>query len=570
MAITLSDVNKSLRQQTVILEQTNTNIENTNTSIKSLADKLAESFAKDKADRLQQIEDRSEALAKKVPKTTDVKLPSGFTAGALQGIGITPLQNFLGDFFGSFFGEVLGRGNLFGKLAGAISLGAGKLIKWGAIGSLIAAFFGDEIINWLDPDGDGVANLPGGIELDLRDPLILAGLTLAAGAITRALVGFVVGSFTALGATGLAALFGAAGFKKLEDIMKKAAEKTTPKVVKRITRTRTNLRSDEIAPGEKIKPDIIEERTPRPVTTEPTPAITERRARLNEAQQVVRNNLLNLPEEYTYNNGILRERSTGRIVSATEVTPKILERTASTTDLTGTGMRGLGYALSPAEQLTQDIAERAAQSKVAPVSAAGKAVSGALRVLGSTAGLAVQLALLPSDLADGTAQAFIIEPYNDMVQAMQEGRPLAEILRHHNTLKERARIYPEVITEYGLDNILSLTPEEIDSATSMLFAQRAGQIYTSRRAQGLAPATAPIGRVSSARLAGQYGSIQVGQELSAMDVMQLENARIQVVPVPVPSAPAPAQNNGGGGMYVLPPAPTTDLLDGINTQMIAP
>lgn len=95
-----------------------------------------------KKDRLKAEEDRQEALRKRNPIR---QFAGGFAQGSgLAGLssGMSWMGNFMSNFLGDFFGEVLSHG---GKLARGLGLGAGKLIKWGAIGGLIATYFDDEI-----------------------------------------------------------------------------------------------------------------------------------------------------------------------------------------------------------------------------------------------------------------------------------------------------------------------------------------------------------------------------------------------------------------------------------------
>lgn len=110
-------------------------------------------------------------------------------------------------------------------------LGAGRGL---ALGGAIGSAFGDDLANiitgWL---GTNVINAPnplalfgvgpGTIPIDLNNPLIQDALGLAAGAIALTLVRAVGGVFVKLGALGLAALFTAGGFPKLAELMRKAA-----------------------------------------------------------------------------------------------------------------------------------------------------------------------------------------------------------------------------------------------------------------------------------------------------------------------------------------------------------
>lgn len=87
--------------------------------------------------------DREEAKREKQKtraRGSSASSPSGFRAGVSQGLGLTSLADFASNALGSLLGGVTGAG-----LAAAAGIGAGKLIKKGAIGGLVYAFADDAI-----------------------------------------------------------------------------------------------------------------------------------------------------------------------------------------------------------------------------------------------------------------------------------------------------------------------------------------------------------------------------------------------------------------------------------------
>lgn len=136
---TLAEINQTLQMQVELMVQQGKSVEKTSKDIASLKDKIAQSLIQQKADRLDNIETKREAKSKKDKISA---MPSGFLAGLSKGTGVS----WLGDLIGGVFGSLLGKGgSLVGMLTGAIGLAAGKLLVWGAIGTLIATFFGDEL-----------------------------------------------------------------------------------------------------------------------------------------------------------------------------------------------------------------------------------------------------------------------------------------------------------------------------------------------------------------------------------------------------------------------------------------
>ena len=124
----------------------------------------------------------------------------------MQGTGVAGLADMLSNIIPAGLG---------GMLSGAIGLAFGKLFKGAVVGGLIATFFGDEIMAWVrstfDKDADGKIFEGMPFELNLDNPLTIAGLTLATGVIANALVGFVAKGLLKLGVKGIAKLFAGVG-----------------------------------------------------------------------------------------------------------------------------------------------------------------------------------------------------------------------------------------------------------------------------------------------------------------------------------------------------------------------
>lgn len=217
-----------------------------------------------------------------------------------------------------------------------------------------------------------------------------------------------------------------------------------------------------------------------------------------------------------------------------------------------TTMRGLGYVVNPAAQGAFDAAEvlsrTAAGSKVAPVAVLGRLGLGALRVAGSGAALALQFAVYPSDLMDGTVVGSVITPYNDMVNAMMEGKSRSVIISHFDKFKKQLNAFPELRKQFPeLFDVAKLTNEQIMTSTSLMYTKNTGKIYTSTMAFGTATgrSTVGVGSVSSSGFginsAGEIsqGAVLSGSELNALDMISEKN-RLQGGLLY-----APTVNNGG-------------------------
>lgn len=194
MATTLADINKTLIEQ-------NKSLEDTSEGINSLVDKISAQMETAEKTNLKQLEEKRESSKARV-----VNRPKGLVEGFMQGTGVAGLADMLSNIIPAGLG---------GMLSGAIGLAFGKLFKGAVVGGLIATFFGDEIMAWVkttfDKDADGKIFEGMPFELNLDNPLTIAGLTLATGVIANALVGFVAKGLLKLGVKGIAKLFAGVG-----------------------------------------------------------------------------------------------------------------------------------------------------------------------------------------------------------------------------------------------------------------------------------------------------------------------------------------------------------------------
>ena len=207
---TLAEINQTLLQQVELMTEQGKSIQKTSDSIAAVKKSIANVLIQQRSDRLDEIETKREAKKKQEVITR----PSGFLQGFSQGTGFS----WLSDFFGSVFRSLLGTGgSLLGKLTGFIGLAAGKLLVWGAIGGLIANFFGDEIKAFAEKFKEIT-----GIDIDAElektgyKEEILAAVTVALGAltlgVTKALAKLTGRALFALGSAGLGMLgFGPKG-----------------------------------------------------------------------------------------------------------------------------------------------------------------------------------------------------------------------------------------------------------------------------------------------------------------------------------------------------------------------
>lgn len=194
MTTTLADINKTLIEQ-------NKSLDETSEGINSLVDKISAQMDVSEKNNLKQLEEKRETRKARV-----VKRPSGLKEGFMQGTGVSGLAEMLSNIIPAGLG---------GMLSGALGLAFGKLFKGAVVGGLIATFFGDEIMAWVrstfDKDADGKIFEGMPFELNLDNPLTIAGLTLATGVIANALVGFVAKGLLNLGVKGIAKAFSGVG-----------------------------------------------------------------------------------------------------------------------------------------------------------------------------------------------------------------------------------------------------------------------------------------------------------------------------------------------------------------------
>lgn len=175
----LAAINKTLQKQVELLVQQKEYVEDTANSMNAIKQKIADILSQQKSDRLKQEEEKIEARRSKRVKADT---PMGLRAGLAQGTGLSWMSDFMSNFFGNLFGT---GGGLIGKLTGVLGLAAGRLIKWGVIGTLIATYFSDEIVaafetieEWTGVDFQKILS---------ESPLLSAALTFAAGAVVSAM-----------------------------------------------------------------------------------------------------------------------------------------------------------------------------------------------------------------------------------------------------------------------------------------------------------------------------------------------------------------------------------------------
>ena len=143
-------------------------------------------------------------------------------------------------------------------------------------------------------------------------------------------------------------------------------------------------------------------------------------------------------------------------------------------------------------------------------------VSKGMGFISSTAGLAGQLMITPSALADGTMTGKIVGTYNDMIVAMmQGGEDAIDIIEdRHKTLKELAPNVPEL----DLGPILNMNSEELLDATKALYDRTRNRLHvpTAQQTTGSSRAMGQTGRGGFA-----------GDETNALDAMSDTAAKLQ-------------------------------------------
>lgn len=190
-----------------------------------------------------------------------------------------------------------------------------------------------------------------------------------------------------------------------------------------------------------------------------------------------------------------------------------------------TGLRGLNLLdpIGQAEEAARVTASIASRSSTTTGANIARVAGTTARVLGSGPLLAAQLALMPSDLADGTRTGFGAKTYNDMILMMREGGPskIEDIKLLHNNLKQ---LEPWVIDELGLKDVANMTGKQLEEAAVVLHDQfKADNItrtksYAGARAAGYAGR----GRFASSGADLQSGVIPYTPPPKSSEMKQLE------------------------------------------------
>ena len=198
---TLADINATLQMQTEAIgrqaDATTKSNEILDVVRQRISDMLAIEQNNQKERRRSDERDRKTAIENKreQSKTT---IPKGFMSGVAQGTGFSWISDFVGGLFGR-------GGPLLGMLTGALGLAAGKLIKWGAIGGIIATYFGDEITTVFDKIEEWT-----GFDLEKaisENPLLGAAATIIGGSLVDTIFSNVM-SWSLTGLTKLTGLIG--------------------------------------------------------------------------------------------------------------------------------------------------------------------------------------------------------------------------------------------------------------------------------------------------------------------------------------------------------------------------
>jgi hypothetical protein len=173
-----------------------------------------------------------------------------------------------------------------------------------------------------------------------------------------------------------------------------------------------------------------------------------------------------------------------------------------------TGLRGLNLLdpIGQAEEAARVTASIASKSSTATGASVARAAGTTARVLGSGPLLAAQLALMPSDLADGTRTGFGAKTYNDMILMMREGGPskIEDIKLLHNNLKQ---LEPRVIDELGLKDVANMTGKQLEEAAVVLHDQFKADNITRTKSYAGARAAGYAGR---GRFASSGADLQSG------------------------------------------------------------
>jgi hypothetical protein len=474
--LTLADVVKELRIQNSLSEQTNKDI-------LSLTQKFADLLLQQSIDKQRAAEMALEAGKKSKEAVRDRQnspsgfgssLPSGLIDGFLKGSGLGWLGSLVGGMFSNIFKF---GGKAFGLLTGGIGLAAGKILKWGFFGGLIVNYFKDEITNWLDPDGDGKMQFMG-MEWDANDAKFWGGLSIAAGFIATSLISFVGASIIGLGSLGLAALF-----------MKIPGLKDIGLAMDAYGRAKTPF----MQPKRPITPNPLAK--PAKLTPTPRTPFQELNTKIGEALKGGGK----LPEGYKITKLGQIQNAQGKFIGAAE-----LNQIAET----------LKSPLKSPVNLSQKV-----------LTLSGKALGAASKAV--NVAMIADFFLNPESLGFQNLSASDMGSYEEAelekirkIFSKEGSAGIGQVLKYLNTkdpnLKDDNGNALTIADMTGLKSLVEMPRNYlIDIANKV----RMNAIASGEQSISSTGQTVGIGSVSSARLLGQGGSIAVGSELNALDVI---------------------------------------------------
>jgi len=310
---TLSDINETLLKQNSALDKTVSGI-----------DALTEVFQKQlsKPEKKDQSDQDRVSKLDKLEQTIEERqrrpraMPTTFREGFMRGSGLTGFGNFIGDFFGSALGDMLApllasmlAGSAFiGALKGAAGIAFGKVVPWAILAGTIAAFFGDEIKNFVehyfDTDGDGYVTVSTMFnkELKLKNGYVVTGVVAAAGILAQLAIGVVLRGVKKLTVGGLMGLAGITGLKSLLNRTRAPAVDLTDDARARATQNATKQ---------------------GPKTTSAKPSIRTRPPRTSAVTSAP------APDNFDVRTGRFRDSVTGRFKSVDEATAAIRAKDAA-------------------------------------------------------------------------------------------------------------------------------------------------------------------------------------------------------------------------------------------------
>lgn len=472
--ITLADVVRELKAQNELTKQTDKDIISVS---QKLAQILADQAAQNRIDSEKAYEDSKRKNKESVRARSDNSGSSGANSlidGFLKGSGLSSIGGFISSMFGSIFKT---GGLLAGKLLGAIGFGLGKMAIWGVAGGLIVNYFSDEIRNWLDPDGNGKMELLG-FKWDANSPLFWGGLSIAAGMIATSLVGFVGGQILALGATGLAALFmKIPGLKNIGAAMDEYAAK----------KSAFRQPNRPVSKTPDLKPQPI---TPKSAEAIKTP-IQESNAKIGESLKRGGK----LPEGYKITPSGKVQNAKGKFIGAEETAKvaKTLERPVSLSEKT--------FKLG------------------------GKALGAASKALNAL--MIVDFFLNPENIGFQNLSQSDMSSYEEAelekirkIFSKEGSAGIDQVLKYLNTedpnLKDANGKALTIADMTGLKALVQMPRNDLIDIANRV---RMDAIASGEQSISSTGQTVGIGSVSSARLLGQNGSIGVGSELNALDVL---------------------------------------------------